>query len=102
MTRYVTVKKASELTGYTEGSIRNRMCDGTWLEHYVWLKAPDGRVLINMEGYEKWVESGSMLVFGPVSSPAPFSPLGKGKKKGSGPPPLILRGPKRAQRKAEE
>lgn len=80
MTRYVTVKKAAELTGYTEAAIRDKIRDGVWLMQRVWLKAPDGRVLINMEGYERWVESQSTTVFGPVSSPEPLKPLSKNAK----------------------
>ena len=91
MTRYVTVKKASELTGYTENAIRTKIRDGVWLERRLWLKAPDGRVLIDMEGYERWVESGSTARFGPVLSPAPLKPLNRGTTKGHSPPPLTLR-----------
>jgi len=56
--RYLTVKKFSSESGYTEAAIRAKMADGTWLKDYVWLKAPDGRVLIDVDGYEAWVEAG--------------------------------------------
>lgn len=54
--KYVSIKKFSELSGYTEDAIRTKIRDGIWLEGKVWLKALDGRNLINIEGYEEWVE----------------------------------------------
>lgn len=56
--RYLTVKKFSSESGYTEAAIRAKMTDGTWEKDCVWRKAPDGRVLIDIEGYEAWVEMG--------------------------------------------
>lgn len=58
MARYQTVKKFSECSGYTERAIRSKCNDGTWQLGKVWIKAPDGKVLISVEGYEEWVESG--------------------------------------------
>ena len=54
--RYVTIEKASDLTGYTPDAIRSKIKRGDWLEGAVWQRAPDGRVLIDLQGYEKWVE----------------------------------------------
>ncbi|WP_198387680.1 hypothetical protein [Burkholderia ubonensis] len=31
---------------------------GTWAQGEVWVKAADGRILIDMQGYEQWVETG--------------------------------------------
>ncbi|KWK50540.1 excisionase [Burkholderia stagnalis] len=62
--RYLTIKKFSAETGYTEKAIRNKIHDGTWAEGEVWVKAADGRILIDVQGYEKWVETGG--VFGPL------------------------------------
>ena len=56
MLRYVTIPKFYEMSGYTEDAIRAKIKGGVWLEGVVWKKAPDGRILINPEGYEKWVE----------------------------------------------
>lgn len=52
--KYVTIKKCAELTGYSVGAIRNKIYRGKWVlnEHYV--KAPDGRILINLENFAKW------------------------------------------------
>lgn len=56
--RYLTVRKFSSESGYTEAAIRAKIADGTWDKDYVWRKAPDGRVLIDVDGYEAWVEAG--------------------------------------------
>ncbi len=58
MIGYVTIRKFSELTGYTEEAIRTKIKRGAWLENRVWRKAPDGRILISVEGFESWVETG--------------------------------------------
>ena len=42
--RYVTIEKASDLTGYTPDAIRSKIKRGDWLEGAVWQRAPDGRV----------------------------------------------------------
>jgi len=56
MLRYVTIDKFSAASGYTEDAIRAKIKNGVWLEGKVWLKAPDGRNLIDVQGYERWVE----------------------------------------------
>lgn len=56
MAKYQTVKKFSDESGYTEAAIRTKMQDGTWKQGAVWIKAPDNRVLISVEGYNAWVE----------------------------------------------
>lgn len=52
--RYVTIERASVLTGYSEKAIRRKIEDGKWLEGQLWIKAPDSRILIDMEGYYRW------------------------------------------------
>ena len=51
---YVTVRKAAELTGYSERAIRHKISNGLWPENIVWKWAPDGVQLIIMEGYYTW------------------------------------------------
>lgn len=53
---WVTIKKFSELTGYTEDAVRAKLANGVWLESALWKKAPDGRILMNLPGYNDWVE----------------------------------------------
>lgn len=57
MVNYKTVRQFSAESGYTEAAIRSKMSDGTWAENLVWRHAPDRRVLIDVRGYEAWVES---------------------------------------------
>ncbi len=52
--RYVTIRKAVELTGYSEDAIRTKKARGEWLEGREWVRSPDGRILIDLEGYERW------------------------------------------------
>lgn len=61
MLRYVTIPKFADESGYTEDAIRTKIRDGVWMEDKVWKKAPDGRIVIIVEGYEKWVETGGVL-----------------------------------------
>jgi hypothetical protein len=58
--RYVTILRFCELSGYTKEAVKSKRRDGVWLEGCVWIKAPDGRILIDLEGYEAWVVSGRL------------------------------------------
>lgn len=55
--RFVRIPLASQLTGYTEKAIRRKIEEGVWLEGREYKRAPDGNLLIDMEGFAKWVES---------------------------------------------
>ena len=55
--RFVTISLAHALTGYTVNAIETKIKRGVWIEGREWRRAPDGRVLIDMRGYERWVES---------------------------------------------
>jgi hypothetical protein len=57
MLRWLTIEKFSAESGYTPDAVRSKIKRGDWLEGHVWIKAPDGRILIDIEGYEKWVTS---------------------------------------------
>jgi hypothetical protein len=50
----VTVSRFCELSGYTDDAVRAKLSNGVWLEGQVWFKAPDGRILISISGYEAW------------------------------------------------
>lgn len=58
MLRHVTIKRFAELSGYTQDAIRAKTKRGEWLEGHVWIKGPDGRILIDVEGYEVWATGG--------------------------------------------
>lgn len=53
--RFVTIDLASSITGFTPGAIRTKIAKSVWLEGRQWVKR-DGRVLIDMKGYESWAE----------------------------------------------
>lgn len=54
--RYVTLEKCAVETGYTVKAIENKIARGIWIEGRQFRRAPDGRVLVDMKGYELWVE----------------------------------------------
>lgn len=56
--RFVTIKKFEELTGYSEKATRAKITRGQWLMSDVFQKAPDGRILMDMQGFERWVLHG--------------------------------------------
>ncbi len=61
MLRYLTIPKFALESGYTEDAIRSKIRDGIWPQDEIWHKAPDGRILIDVKGYEIWVERGGVL-----------------------------------------
>lgn len=52
--RFVTIRKASELTGYSEDAIRTKISTGIWAENHEWKWGPDAVQLIDLEGYDTW------------------------------------------------
>jgi hypothetical protein len=57
MVRFVTIKKFAEESGYIENAVRAKIQKQVWCEGDVWVLAPDGKKLIDKEGYEIWAES---------------------------------------------
>ncbi len=54
MTRDITIRKFADTAGYSEAAIRTKISRGVWLEDEVWVHSPDGRILIDVEGYGRW------------------------------------------------
>lgn len=54
--RYVLIPKFIELTCYTEKAMRMKIESGVWLQGRKYRKAPDGHVVIDLDGYERWVD----------------------------------------------
>lgn len=52
--RYVLLQRFGELTGYTVDAINAKIKRGQWLQGELWVKAPDGRILIDLIGYTEW------------------------------------------------
>lgn len=54
--RYVLLPLANLLTGYSVKAMRRKIERGDWQEGKVWRRAPDGRILIDLVGYQRWVD----------------------------------------------
>lgn len=55
--RHVKLSKFEELTGYTANSVHQKIKTGAWAEGREYIKAPDGRVLVDLERYDEWARS---------------------------------------------
>lgn len=53
--RYVTIALAAACTGYSVKAIEKKIETGVWVAGDQYVRAPDGRVLIDLEGYRAWV-----------------------------------------------
>lgn len=60
--RYVRLPLFERLTGYTQKAVRRKIEEGVWLEGKQYKRAPDGHILVDLEGYEKWVEGQKQAV----------------------------------------
>jgi hypothetical protein len=55
--RYVLLPLANLLTGYSVKAMERKIERGDWQEGKVWQRAPDGRIVIDVLGYQRWVEN---------------------------------------------
>lgn len=53
--RFVTIGLAAVVTGLTAKAIERKIERGDWAEGRQYRKASDGRIYVDIEGYEKWV-----------------------------------------------
>jgi hypothetical protein len=58
----VLLPLATLLTGYSVKAMERKIERGDWQEGKVWRRAPDGRIVIDVLGYQRWVESPSAAV----------------------------------------
>jgi hypothetical protein len=54
--RYVLLPLANLLTGYSVKAMERKIERGDWQEGKVWRRAPDGRILIDIVGYQRWID----------------------------------------------
>lgn len=54
--RYVTLAKYADMSGYTVKAIEKKIETGVWIEGRQFRKAPDGRIMVDVQGVERWVE----------------------------------------------
>lgn len=52
--RYVTLDLAALVTGYSRKAIERKIENGVWLAGFEYVLAPDGRRLVDLEGYARW------------------------------------------------
>jgi hypothetical protein len=52
----VLLPVAQLVTGYTVKAIERKIERGDWIEGQVWRRAPDGHIMVDLQGYERWVE----------------------------------------------
>ena len=55
--QWVTIKKFSDLSGYSEEAARQKIKKNQWSNRVHFKRAPDGRILINLVEVSKWIES---------------------------------------------
>lgn len=63
MVRFVTIPKFGELTGYSPEATRAKIARGDWMLDREYKKAPDGRILMDLQGYERWAEGNAPTAF---------------------------------------
>jgi hypothetical protein len=52
--RFVTIELASVVTGYSRKAIERKIERGDWAESREYVRAPDGRILVDLRGYAAW------------------------------------------------
>jgi hypothetical protein len=58
LARFVTIELAAVATGLTESAIRTKIAKGFWVEGRQYKRAADGRLYVDLRGFEEWVEKG--------------------------------------------
>jgi hypothetical protein len=54
--RYVLIPKFCAESGYSEKAVRRKIEEGVWVQNRQYRRAPDGHILIDVQGVERWVE----------------------------------------------
>jgi len=55
--RYVTTNLYAAISGYSANAIRIKIQRGVWAEGREYVRAPDGTILVDREGVQRWVLS---------------------------------------------
>lgn len=56
---FVRITVFCALTGYTRSAVESKVKEGVWREGREYQRAPDGHILIDLEGYHAWVRGKS-------------------------------------------
>lgn len=54
--RYVLLARFCNESGYSEKAVRRKIESGVWIENQQFRRAPDGHIMVDLEGYARWVE----------------------------------------------
>jgi hypothetical protein len=54
--RWVTIARLAAMSGYSEKAIRQKVARGVWQEEREYRRAPDGRLLCDLDAVTKWIE----------------------------------------------
>ena len=54
--KYALLPLFAAITGHTVKACQRKIETGVWREGQHYRRAPDGRILMDLEGYQKWVE----------------------------------------------
>lgn len=54
--KWILLKKLAFETGYSEAALRQKINRGDLIKDVHWRNSPDGRIQINVQAYEQWVE----------------------------------------------
>ncbi len=57
--KYISVKAFAQLGAYSEQAIRSKIKKGHWVLNQHYRKSPDGRILLDFEQINLWIESAS-------------------------------------------
>jgi len=52
--RYIKLTRFEDVTGYTQIAIQTKKKTGKWMEGVHILKAPDGKLVVDLDAYEAW------------------------------------------------
>lgn len=58
LVRFVRPKKFEELTGYSVAAVEAKIKRGVWLAGQEYVRAPDGNILVDLLGFERWASDG--------------------------------------------
>ena len=66
MIEYKTIEQFASESGYTAKAIRAKISRGVFRKDEVWVRSPDNRVLIYLEGFNEWVRKGGQVLLSEV------------------------------------
>lgn len=52
----VTIKIFSQLSGYTDKAVRNKIYRGIWVKNIHYSKSIEGHITINIPAVESWIQ----------------------------------------------